>query len=90
MEIHDWGCKFVKKDSMNTLEIKNDLLRLLFETDDMDLLEKVRNYFRALKKEEVLSEAALEAREEMLVKIGLEQIEKGQVMSHEDARKKID
>ena len=74
---------------MSTLEIKNDLLRLLFETDDKALLEKVRSYFNALKKEETLSEAAMEAREEVLVKIGLEQIEKGQVMSHEDAREKI-
>lgn len=35
---------------MNTLEIKNDLLRLLTETDDVQLLDKVRRYFKILKK----------------------------------------
>ena len=34
---------------MNVLEIKNDLLRLLVETDDVELLINVRNYFKQLK-----------------------------------------
>lgn len=36
---------------MNALEIKNDLLKLLVETDDAELLATVRNYFRQLKQE---------------------------------------
>ena len=36
---------------MNALEIKNDLLKLLVETDDAELLATVRNYFKQLKKE---------------------------------------
>lgn len=36
---------------MNALEIKNDLLKLLVETDDVELLATVRNYFKQLKKE---------------------------------------
>lgn len=73
---------------MSALEIKNDLLRLLMETDDTTLLEKVRSYFKILKKEP-LTKAALEAQELALAEIGLEQIEKGKVMSHEEVRKKI-
>jgi predicted transcriptional regulator len=80
-------CKKLLK--MSALEVKNDLLRLLFETDDVGLLEKVRAYFKSLKNEEMLSEEELEAQEAMLAKIGLEQIKNGQVMSHEEARKKI-
>ncbi len=36
---------------MNVLEIKNDLLKLLVETDDAELLATVRTYFKQLKKE---------------------------------------
>ncbi|MBI5916891.1 MAG: hypothetical protein HY842_16070 [Bacteroidetes bacterium] len=74
---------------MNTLELKNDLLRLLVETDDTQLLEKVRRYFKILKKEPVV-EATLDAQELAMVEIGLQQIENGQVMSHEEARKRIE
>jgi predicted transcriptional regulator len=74
---------------MNTLELKNDLLRLLVETDDTQLLEKVRRYFKLLKHEPV-SDAILEAQELAMVEVGLAQIEKGQVMTHEEARKKIE
>lgn len=80
---------FVKTEDMSALEVKNDLLRLLSETDDVSLLEQVRHYFKKLKKEEILTDKELEAREEILVKIGLEQIEKGEVMTHEEARKRI-
>ena len=73
---------------MSALEIKNDLLRLLMETDDTTLLEKVRKYFKVLKKEP-MSKAELEAQELAMAEIGLEQIEKGQVMSHEEARRRI-
>lgn len=74
---------------MNTLELKNDLLRLLVETDDTQLLEKVRRYFKLLKHEPV-SEAVLEAQELAMVEVGLTQIENGQVMTHEEARKRIE
>ncbi len=74
---------------MNTLELKNDLLRLLVETDDTQLLEKVRRYFKLLKHEPV-SDAILEAQELAMVEVGLAQIEKGQVMTHEEARKRIE
>ncbi len=74
---------------MNSLELKNDLLRLLMETDDTQLLEKVRRYFKLLKHEPV-SDVTLEAQELAMVEIGLQQIEKGQVMSHEEVRKRIE
>lgn len=74
---------------MTTLELKNDLLRLLLETDDTQLLDKVRRYFKLLK-HEPLSDATLEAQELAMVEIGLQQIETGQVMTHEEARKKIE
>ncbi len=74
---------------MNTLEIKNDLLRLLFETDDFQALEKVQLYFKWLKREPV-SPSRLEAQELAMAEVGLAQIERGQTMTHEVARQKID
>lgn len=74
---------------MNTLELKNDLLRLLMETDDTQLLDKVRRYFKLLKHKPV-SEAVLEAQELAMVEVGMAQIENGQVMTHDKARKRIE
>ncbi len=74
---------------MSTLELKNDLLRLLVETDDENLLEKVRNYFKHLKKEP-LSKKSLENMEAAMVDLGLEQIENDQVLTHEEAKKRIE
>ena len=73
---------------MSVLEIKHDLLRLVVETDDADLLNMVRHYFKTLKKEPI-SQAEMEAQESRMIDIGLEQIAQGKVMSHEAARKKI-
>jgi predicted transcriptional regulator len=49
----------------------------------------VRRYFKILKKEPV-SKDALEVQEEAMVDAGLRQIKSGEVLSHEEARKKID
>jgi hypothetical protein len=73
---------------MNVLEIKNDLLRLLVETNDAALLDMVRNYFKILKKE-LVSKEEIDAQEMRMIEIGLEQIEKGKVLSNEDARQSI-
>lgn len=74
---------------MNALEIKNDLLRLLVETDDAELLDSVRSYFKILKKEP-LSMEEIQDQELRMVEAGLQQIESGKVMSNEIARKKIE
>ncbi len=73
---------------MNTLEIKNDLLRLMVETNDQDLLNKVRRYFKFLKNEPI-NQSEIEKQEFAMIDLGLQQIEKGEVISHKDARNKI-
>ena len=73
---------------MSVLDIKNDLLRLLVETNDPMLLEKVRLYFKNLK-HETLTEEEIIAQEGRMIDFGLNQIEEGKTMSHEEARKKI-
>ena len=38
---------------MTALEIKNDLLKLIGETDDTDILGQVRDYFQDLRDSEI-------------------------------------
>lgn len=73
---------------MNVLDIKNDLLRLVVETDDAILLDSVRKYFKVLKKEPVNPEE-ITAQETRMINLGLKQIESGQTISHDEVRKKI-
>jgi predicted transcriptional regulator len=74
---------------MNTLEIKNELLRLLTETDDVQLLDKVRCYFKILKQEPV-TDAGRDAQFLAEIEIGLQQIERGEVISHDEVKKRIE
>ncbi len=73
---------------MNVLEIKHDLMQLLVETNDEHLLDKVRLYFKSLL-ENPDSKEAQEIQKDAMIDVGLQQIENGQVMSHEEAMKKI-
>ena len=73
---------------MSVLDLKNDLMRLLVETNDPLLLEKVRMYFKNLK-EASFSEEEMAAQKERMIDEGLKQIEEGNIMTHEEARKKI-
>ena len=79
---------YLKKNGMSVLDIKNDLLRLMVETNDAELLNMVRNYFKILKKEPV-SQEEIEAQEARMIDIGLQQVKAGNILSHEEARKKI-
>jgi len=73
---------------MDVLDIKNDLLRLMVETNDAILLDNVRNYFKKLKKEPLTREE-IEAQEHKMIELGLAQLQEGKVMSHHEARAKI-
>jgi len=73
---------------MSVLDIKNDLLRLLVETNDPTLLEKVRMYFKNLK-DEPLSTEEIEEQKNRMIDLGLKQIEEEKSFSHEEAREKI-
>jgi len=73
---------------MSVLEIKNDLLRLVVETNDAELLDTVRNYFKILKKEPV-SQEEIEAQELRMIDLGLAQIDAGKTASNADVSAKI-
>lgn len=73
---------------MNILEIKNDLLRLLANTDDVEILNCVHSYFKILKSEP-FSEEEIQGQESRMIEIGLKQIKNKQVMSNELAKSRI-
>ncbi|MEM8524668.1 MAG: hypothetical protein AAGG68_08490 [Bacteroidota bacterium] len=73
---------------MDVLEIKNDLLRLVVETNDAAQLDMVRNYFKILKKE-TKPTVEIDAQEKRMIEIGLKQIEEGKVISNTEARQRI-
>lgn len=73
---------------MSVLDIKNDLLRLVVETNDADILDEVQKYFKILKKEPI-AEEIIQAQEARMIELGLKQIEEGKVLSHETAKTKI-
>ena len=60
----------------------------MVETNDAELLDTVRNYFKILKKEPV-SQEEIEAQEIRMIDLGLAQIDSGKTTSHADVRAKI-
>lgn len=75
---------------MNTAELKNHLHKLIVETDDLDILTKIQTYFKSLKTKNTdwwdeLSDTVKKEIEE-----GIQQADKGDLIEHKDARKRID
>lgn len=75
---------------MNTAELKNQLHQLIVETDDITVLTKIQSYFSQLKAKEVdwwddLNQSSIDDIEE-----GIEQVDNGDLISHKEARKRID
>jgi hypothetical protein len=70
-------------------EIKNNLHRLIVETDDVNVLEKVQEYFGILKGNQVDWWDTLSANEVASVERGLHQLDNGQRIPHEQVRQKV-
>jgi len=70
---------------MSALELKNDLLKLIINTDDFYKLKSLKDYFKQLEEEEVVSK-----REEELIDIGLRESEEGKLISREEVKSRID
>jgi hypothetical protein len=75
---------------MNVAEIKNDLHRLVVETDDLNILNAIKEVFTTMKEKptgdwwDLLSE-----QEKQLVKRGLEQADKGEFIPRTQVRANI-
>ncbi len=74
---------------VNTLEIKNYLHKLIAETDDKDILSKVQAYFTTLRSNNIDWWEAISNKEKEAIKIGLQQLEKGEGKPHEEVKQKV-
>lgn len=79
-------------NSMNpsTAEIKNNLHKLIVETDNESILSRVEAYFTTLKSKDAdwwdeVTEHELDA-----IKTGLQQLKHGKRKSHNDVKRKAD
>ncbi len=76
---------------MLTAEIKNDLHRLVVETDDIKVLQKIKIIFDTL----VLGDEktdwwdTISEQEKISIKKGLQQLENGKRFPHTEVRKEI-
>ncbi len=71
---------------MKALELKNDIHKYVVETDDLMILQQVKDLFQELTSKSVeLTDYEIERIEK-----GLKDIEEGRVYSNEEVRAKID
>jgi predicted transcriptional regulator len=73
---------------MNALELKNDLHRMVVETDDIAVLEQIALLFSALRDEQSLWDLISEAEKKQIQK-GLEDLRNGRTKSHEEVRARV-
>ncbi len=74
----------------NTAEIKNYLHKLIVETDDESILNKVQAYFTTLKSKNVDWWDTISDQEKDAINLGLHQLKNGEGISHEEVKRKAD
>ena len=74
----------------NTAEIKNYLHKLIVETDDESILSKVQAYFTTLKSKNIDWWDTISNQEKEVINSGLQQLENGEGVLHEDVKRKVD
>ena len=73
---------------MPTIDLKSDLYQLIQETDDPNILQKIKDLFFLLKSQ-VEPAQPLTTEEKNLMKQGLHEIETGDVLTNAEVRKEI-
>jgi predicted transcriptional regulator len=76
--------------SLTKAEIKNNLHKLIVETDDEIILSKVQAYFTTLKGKNVDWWNTISDQEKKAINIGLQQLENGEGIPHEKVKSKVD
>lgn len=74
----------------STAEIKNYLHKLIVETDDESILSKVQAYFITLKSKNNDWWDTISDQEKEAINIGLQQLENGEGIPHEEVKRKVD
>jgi len=74
---------------MSVAEIKNDLHKMVVETDDIIALQQIKQYFQSLIDGDFDWWNELNSNEKKLIKTGTEQFDKGQKITHGKMRNEI-
>ena len=74
----------------NTDEIKNQLHKLIVETDDETILTKVQAYFTTLKEKNIDWWDMISDQEKKDIKKGLQQLENGEGIPNDQVKRKVD
>ncbi len=75
---------------MSTAEVKSLIHKLVVETDDLDVLEQVVNFFKVIKTKHSDWWDTISEEQKTLIQKGIEQMKQGERISHKEARKEID
>ncbi|RLD59813.1 MAG: hypothetical protein DRJ05_05875 [Bacteroidetes bacterium] len=73
----------------NTAEIKNNLFEFIVKTNDVNILTQIQDYFKQLKPEDIDWWDELSMSQQESINKGLEQLERGERIPHEDVKKRI-
>ncbi|HBS87071.1 MAG: hypothetical protein A2W91_02535 [Bacteroidetes bacterium GWF2_38_335] len=74
---------------MSTAELKSHLHKLIVETEDMDILQKVQAYFAVLKTQKTDWWEMISESEKRTVKQGLKELREGKGIPHTEVKKKV-
>lgn len=73
---------------MTTSELKSSLQKLIFETDDTNILKKVKDYFTMLKNKDVDWWDILSEKEKSEIETGINQLNEGKGIPYETVKNK--
>ena len=74
---------------MSTAELKSTLHKLIVETDDVNILSKIKEVFYALKSDQVDWADLISDNEKKMIDAGLKDANEGKLISHDQVRKRI-
>jgi len=75
---------------MNTAELKSDLHRFVVETNDINILTQMREYFKSLRKTKTTDWwDTLTTEQQNSVNKGVEQLDNNEGIAHENVRKNV-
>ncbi|HEY4785753.1 MAG TPA: hypothetical protein VIH57_06880 [Bacteroidales bacterium] len=75
--------------SLSISEIKNDLHKLIVETDDIEVLNRVQAYFCTLKSKQVDWWDSLSEKEIASIERGAQQLDNNQRIPHAEVKEKV-
>lgn len=74
---------------MSSAELKSTLHKLIVETDDINILVKIKEVFFALKSDTVDWADLISDKEKKMIETGLKQADEGNLISHDQVRTSI-